>query len=131
MELAHLLLQLLNPLDEGKHGIALGVREFLAPTGAAGLPAHRIRPNDGPGGDPDGGGEWRDVSEDDGACPDLGAVPHANGAQDFGPDADNHSVPKGWVALSRSLPVPPRVTPWYIVTSSPMTVVSPMTTPIP
>ena len=36
----------------------------------------------------------------------------------------------GW-RFSRRRLMPPRVTPWYKVTSSPICVVSPMTTPMP
>jgi hypothetical protein len=56
-------------------------------------------------------------------------------AEDRAPDAEGHVVADRRMAL-RALrigppPVAPSVTPWYIITSSPTTAVSPMTTPTP
>ena len=64
-------------------------------------------------------------------APILDRSPTSMGPSSFDPAPIITSWPTvGW-RLPRAKPVPPRVTPWYMVTSSPTSAVSPITTPEP
>src|SRR5439155_6588998 len=62
-------------------------------------------------------------------APTFAARPTLIGPSSLAPDPITTSASTvGW-RLPRANPVPPRVTPWYSVTLSPISAVSPITTP--
>src|SRR4051812_9233605 len=74
-----------------------------------------------------GGTSWMTTA----LAPTLAPWPIVIGPRSFAPEPIvTLSCTVGW-RFPRAKPVPPRVTPWYMVTSSPISAVSPITTPMP
>src|SRR5450759_4995800 len=84
-----------------------------------------------PSGHPHHGAVRRYVRDDHGPRPDLGVLAAVDGPEDPAPQA--MTTPSSMVGcrLPFCFPVPPSVTPWNRVTLSPISVVSPITKPMP